>query len=553
MDGYIKPMILSNDLAPETLDAMFSVILDDINTQEVFEVWWGRTEGQGTRYARLSRWFSLMAAADDHTYTLRWYQESVSDSSAMTPLDDLAAKSAGALVTEQSTDTPDWTESDRMLWYVRANAESLADGTMDVLAVEGVDDNFDVTGELAPVYVFSVAPWVYEYEDESYEYRSWRLKRAEGYYPYAGDVGLDGEKRAMTWMPAFAGALDSSGALTSGAGRAIYNFRSAEEGLAAARKRTNRDGGHSEGLWNDCDTIRLLHAWQLRHFNLENSGILEGCTSYDVDHTVAAAESGVRRVLVTQAHGADYLVGSAVTVTTATSRANASTGVALLKRIVSKETVEVGGTTYTALNLDVSETITTTTAMHVFSMPWNTGSTETLPGHKDGSLYSLTDGKTPARIAGVEVLVGAYTVGIEPLYSVTRSGSYDTYKIYECRDCENIPSGTISSIPSVYRDTGISKGGIVSGWQYPRSFIRTLLGVLFPDVVSGGSTTTRYKSGFYGTDSAGVRCPWRFGSLANAGSAGLACEAGYSSPAHRSWNGAPWLAGAGKKRGEWTA
>ena len=66
-----------------------------------------------------------------------------------------AAKSAGALVTEQSTDTPDWTESDRMLWYVRANAESLEDGTMDVLAVEGVDDTFDVYGELAPVYTFS--------------------------------------------------------------------------------------------------------------------------------------------------------------------------------------------------------------------------------------------------------------------------------------------------------------------------------------------------------------------------------------------------------------
>lgn len=524
------------------IDAMFAKVLDDENTQAAFETWWPLSNDGSNRYARLARWFALMAAENNHTYTLRWYQESVSDSSDMTPLDDLAAKSAGALVTEQSSDTPDWTELDRMLWYVRANAESLADGTMAVLAVEGVDETFDVTGELAPVYTFSAALWIKRSSDDDYLYKSWRAKSETDYVPYAGDVAPDGSKREMTWHPTFSGGVDANNKLTSGSGKAAWNFHSASDGLTRARARNAY-----EGLWCDCDSQWLLDMWQLRHFSLENSAILEGCTSYDVDHTVAKAESGATRVLVSQADGADYLVGSTVSVTTATARADASTGVALMKKITSKADVEIDGTTYTALNLDISGTITTTTAMHVFSMPWHTGSTEVLQGHKDGSLYSLTDGKTPARVAGVEVLTGAYNIGLDPLYNVTGSGGSYSYAVYECKNSEKLAT----SITSNYANTNIAKTGVASGWNYVREFAQTALGVLFP-LTFGGGDTIRYKSSFLGPYSAGVRCPWRFGSLTTAGAAGLACEVGDHAPSHSFWFGVPRLAGSGKKRGEWT-
>ncbi len=544
MDGYLKPLLFERgELDPAELDALYASILDDVNTQSAFESWWPRTANQGDRYSRLSRWFALMASECNHTYTLRWYQESVSDSSAMTPLDDLAAKSAGALVTEQSADTPDWTESDRMLWYVRANAESLADGTMDVLAVEGVDATFDVTGELAPVYTFSAALWIKRSSDTDYLYKSWRAKPAADYVPYAGDVAPDGSKRAMTWHPTFSGGLDANGKLTSGAGKAAYNFASASTGLSKARLRNAY-----EGLWCDCDSQWLLDMWQIRHFNLENGGILEGCASYSINHTVAKAESDATRVLVSQLDGADYLVGSTVSVTTATERAGATTGVALMKRITSKADVEIDGTTYTALNLDISGTITTTTSMHVFSMPWHSGSTEALPGHKDGSLYSLTDGKTPARVAGVEAMVGACDIGLDPLYNVTGSGSSHSYAVYECKNSEKLAT----SITSNYTKTNIAKTGVESGWNYVREFAQTALGVLFP-LTFGGDGTIRYKSGFHGAIASGVRCPWRFGVMLGTGNAtGLACLYGNNVPSGSYWTGSPRLAGCGKKRGEWT-
>ena len=523
------------------VDATFAAMLDDTNTSQVFAAWWPLSNDGRSRYERLERWFELMAVSDGKTYTLRWYLESVSDSAVMTPMDDLAGKSAGALVTEESANASDWTEEDRMCWYVRANAVSLADGTMDVLAIEG-EDGFDITGETAPVYTFSIALWLKEWSDESYNYKSWRTRKEGGFYPYAGDIAPNNTKRPMTWHPTFSGGLDSLGQLTSGAGLAAYNFKSANDGLTAAHKRNNY-----EGLWNDCDTKWLLDMWQLRHFNLENSRILEGCTQYNLDYTLAVAETGVERVIVTAAQGANFIVGSTVTVSTS---ARAASGVATMKKIKSIEDVEIDGTTYKALNIDNGgNTFDTTTSLHVATMPWHSGSTEALPGHKDGSIVSLTSGKTPLRVAGVEALAGAYNVGLDPLYNVTAnaSGGFD-YAVYECRDSAKLAG----SITANYTDTGIRGTGIPSGWNYVREFVRTALGVLFPSA-RGGGDTTRYKSAFAGTNSAGVRCPWRFGNLNHGGLAGLACGSGLHAPSASNWDSVPRLAGSGKKRGEWTA
>jgi hypothetical protein len=280
--------------------------------------------------------------------------------------------------------------------------------------------------------------------------------------------------------------------------------------------------------------------WQLRHFNLENSAICEGCQSYDYSPVVAVAETGATRVLLTTANAANFQVGSNVSIGTA--RANN------VRTILSKEEIEVEGTTYVALNLD-GEAFDTETSQKVFTMPWNSGNTENLPGHKDGACYSLTAGRNPLRVQGVEMMSGAYDIGLDPLYNVTNfANSKGDYAVYECRNSENL-SG---SITANYEDIGIVYEQMPQGWNYPKKFVRTSRAVLFPEVL-GGSTSTYFKSGFHGTYSAGVRCPWRCGSLAYGAAAGLAFESGYYAPSGSNWNGRPRLSGSGKKRGVWTA
>lgn len=530
------------------LDAACQSVLDGKNTTRVFWAYYPRAvaAGETDKYKILSRFATAAAQAwNQKTYTLRSYDPSVSGTTTMTPLDDLADLEATQLCTENTEAVEDWADEDPMTWYIRANALSLEDGTMNITYFEG-EDGFDITGEDAPVYTFALALWIKEWNDGTYDYISFRTTRGSGYYPDAGDVDPTNKRRPITWHPTFPGGLNSEGALTSGAGIKAYNFASASTGITKARIMSSY-----EGLWNDCDTRWLLRMWQLRHWDLENSGKAEGCTNYNYQYVAALPEENVKRILITTAQAATLVVGSTVSIGDMGSNSNKDRGnsymrnLADLVKISSIETVEVNETQYGAVNLELTETITTTATTYISTMPWHSGATEALPGHKDGCIHSLTAGKGPLRVAGVEVLDGAYAVGLDPLYQVTENadGGFD-YSIYECRNSVN----QTGSVTSNYVDTGLSYEGMPEGWNYVKSFMKTKLGVLFPNAL-GGSSTTYYKSAFCGTSSAGVRCPWRFANLNNGGNAGLAGENGNNSPGNSNWNGRPrrYLSKAGRK------
>ena len=536
----------------EALDAACRQLLDGTNTTRVFWSWYPRAlaAGETDKYKLLSRFATAAAQAwNGKTYTLRSYDPSVSGITKMTPMDDLADKVAAQLCTENTEAVEDWADEDPMTWYIRANALSLEDGTMNITYFEG-EDGFDITGEDAPVYTFALALWIKEWNDGAYDYISFRTTRGSGYYPDAGDVDPKNKKRPITWHATFPGGLDSKGALTSGAGIKAYNFASATAGIQKARQKTIY-----EGLWNDCDTRWILRMWQLRHFDLENSNIAEGCTNYNYQYMAALPEENVKRVLLSASQAAGFIVGSTVSVGDMGAQSNKDRwnawmrNLADLVKVSSIEKVTVNGTEYTAINLDISGTITTTATTCISTMPWHSGATEALPGHKDGCTFSLTAGKTPLRVAGVEVLDGSYTIGLDPLYDTTanEAGGFD-YTVYQCRDSQKL-SG---SITADYEDTGIVYSGMPSGWNYVKAFIKSKLGVLFPKLI-GGSSTTYLKSAFCGTNSAGVRCPWRFANLSIGGFAGLAAEFGNNAPGGSNWNSRPRLCGAGKKRGEWSA
>jgi hypothetical protein len=523
-----------------TLDAACQSILDGRNTTRVFWEYFPRAmaaEG-ADRYDVLCRFAKAAAQAwSGKTYTLRSYDPAVSGNTAMTPMDDLAKLSAAQLCTVSTEAVEDWADEDPMTWYIRANALSKADGTMDITYFEG-EEGFDITGEEAPVYTFALSLWIKEWNDGTYDYISFRTAKGAGYYPDAGDVDPENKKRPITWHPTFPGGLNSKGALTSGAGIRAYNFASASTGITKARQMTLY-----EGLWNDCDTRYVLRMWQLRHWDLENSGIAEGCTNYNYQYSPALYEENVKRVLLANSQGQNFVVGSTVSIGDMGSNTNLDRSNAYMRNIVdlvkiaSIEKVTVDDAEYTAINLEIDSTITTTATTKISTMPWHSGATELLPGHKDGCPHGLTNGKSPLRVAGIEVLDGAYAIGLDPLYQCTANdaGGFD-YSIFECRNSEN----QTGSVTANYVDTGLTYEGMPSGWNYVKAFIKTKLGVLFPKLI-GGSSATYMKSAFAGAISAGVRCPWRFCNLNNGGNAGLAGENGNNSPSNANWNGRPRL------------
>lgn len=529
-------------------------MLDGTNTQKIFKLWWPFAVTQSeNKYSCLERFAAMLDTAwGDKTYTVRNIHESVSGDASGTPLDDLAdGRSAAPLVTDASTGVADWAENDPMTWYVRANAKSLADGTMEVLAVE-TEAAFDVTGETAPVYCFSPALAVKEWDDGSYLYTSWHMRAGDGYVPMAGDVAPDGTHRLLTWHPAFYGGKNSAGGMTSGAGLLPMPWTSANAALPLARKLTAYDG-----LWCDCDTQFALMAWRLRHWTLSNSGQLEGCTNYNYQYTLAAAETGVKRVLLAKAQGANLLVGSCVCLGERGSNTNNDRNQAYnhdvfnIAKILSVETVTVNDTEYAAVNLDLASTIDTTTTMLVSTMPWPNGTTEALPGHSDGCIGNLTNGKYPYRIAGMEMQIGSYCEELDPLWRASLvDDDHWHYDVYSCRDSEKLAG----SITVNYQKVGEFDLPNANKWSW--NFIRALNKMAAEAQIPtkfGGSTSTYVKAAFLSPGGAGVCAPWRFGSLNDGGACGLPCAHGGGGPGSSGRNGVPRLAGSGKKRGEWPA
>ena len=551
--------------SPEVLDSTFEAMLDGTNTTKIFHHWWPLARGlssEENRYATLCRFFEMLAEAwEGKRYTLRFNDYRVSGLHAATPLDDLADKVAAMCATEQSLNVEEWCDEDPMTWYVRFNGLSLTDGTMNVLAVEGVDDTFDITGNTAPVYTGRLGLWKTQYSDGTYEYKTFATRKEGNLVPWAGDVAPDGSHRVMNWEATFGGSNTSGGKLTSGSGYHggawvrngnVPAWRtSAASGLTNARKWDN-----FEGLFSDTDLEVILDLWQLRHFDLENSGILEGCLDYNYQYTVAAAEEGVTSVLLSTANAANLVVGGCVEVGSHPSGTNTDRNTAANYDLVgcavitAIESVTVDDTTLARVHLDLASSVDIPATAYVSTMPWVPGSTEHLPGHKDGSLYNCTNGKTPARIAGVEIIDGAYAIGLDPLWDsswdATRTPK-SIYTIYQVRD--SINQG--GSVTSEHENVGQFTFG-AGGWQYIKHLEIRDDGMYAPEEV-GGAATTYMKSAFFVGASSGVRCPWRFCALDDGAPGGLAGAAGSATPSDAYGGGRPRLSGSGKKRGEWAA
>ena len=524
------------------LDSIFSLFIDGKNTTEMFWKWYPLTDKYGsTKYTRLERWCKLLANAwSNKTYTLRFYKASVSGAYTGTPLDDLAdGRQAAPLVTDSSEPTEDWAENDPMTWYIRANALSLADGTMNILYFEG-EDGFDITGEIAPVYSFALNLYLKHWTDESYKYTSWKTVKADGYNSMAEGIAPDNSYRTVTWHPSFDGGLNVSGGLTSGAGKKPVIWTSAQDALPLARKITPY-----EGLWTDCDQQYVLSQWQLRHWTLENSDVLNGCQSYNYQYTLAVAESDVKRLIVTTEQGANFIVGSNVCLGEKGANENNDRNQAYnhdifnCATITSIENVNISEADYTALNLDIEEPITTTTTMLVSTIAWSSGTTEALQGHSDGCIENLTNGKYPIRVAGIEIMNGANVEELDPLWRASIVEDHWKYEVYSCRDSEK----QAGSITGNYEKIGefTLPNAEEYRWNYIKDMNELESEAMIP-LEFEGSSSTYYRSTFLSTGgSGGVRCPWRGDNLNNGPAAGLACANGNLAPGDSNWNGAACL------------
>ena len=229
--------------------------------------------------------------------------------------------------------------------------------------------------------------------------------------------------------------------------------------------------------------------------------VMAGCNSYSMQEMVAVAETGVTRVILPKAKANNYIVGSYVSVGDIGSNTNKDRYYAYMHNLaydVKILKIEPVDDTNSAIYLD-TEPFNTTLTTCISTMPWRTGSTDSVLG-SDGSPFSNTDNKNPFKIQGIETGYGAYEVLSNVFMDiVTDEDGTPKRDVYICMDASLLTTD-MNAAKTRYKKVAAQVTYTAASWKYiSKCFVDPALGIMVPTETKAGSTTG-FCNGLY-TDS----------------------------------------------------
>ena len=250
---------------------------------------------------------------------------------------------------------------------------------------------------------------------------------------------------------------------------------------------------------------------------INSRSVMTGCNSYTSQEMAAVAETGVTRVILPKAKANNYIVGSYVSVGDIGSNTNKDRYYAYMHnsaydvKILKIEPVD---DTNSAIYLD-TEPFNTTLTTCISTMPWRTGSTDSVLG-SDGSPFSNTDNKNPFKIQGIETGYGAYEVLSNVFMDiVTDEDGTPKRDVYICMDASLLTTD-MNAAKTRYKKVAAQVTYTAASWKYiSKCFVDPALGIMIPIETKAGSTTG-FCNGLY-TDSgtSGQREWLSLGNLSN--------------------------------------
>lgn len=251
--------------------------------------------------------------------------------------------------------------------------------------------------------------------------------------------------------------------------------------------------------------------------------VMAGCNSYSMQEMAAVAETGVTRVILPKAKANNYIVGSYVSVGDIGSNTNKDRYYAYMHNLaydVKILKIEPVDDTNSAIYLD-TEPFNTTLTTCISTMPWRTGSTDSVLG-SDGSPFSNTDNKNPFKIQGIETGYGAYEVLSNVFMDiVTDEDGTPKRDVYICMDASLLTTD-MNAAKTRYKKVAAQVTYTAASWKYiSKCFVDPALGIMVPTETKAGSTTG-FCNGLY-TDSgtSGQREWLSLGALSNGAICGL--------------------------------
>lgn len=229
--------------------------------------------------------------------------------------------------------------------------------------------------------------------------------------------------------------------------------------------------------------------------------VMAGCNSYSIQEMAAVAETGVTRVILPKAKANNYIVGSYVSVGDIGSNTNKDRYYAYMHNLaydVKILKIEPVDDTNSAIYLD-TEPFNTTLTTCISTMPWRTGSTDSVLG-SDGSPSTNTDNKNPFKIQGIETGYGAYEVLSNVFMDiVTDEDGTPKRDVYICMDASLLTTD-MNVAKTRYKKVAAQVTYTAASWKYiSKCFVDPALGIMVPTETKAGSTTG-FCDGLY-TDS----------------------------------------------------
>ena len=229
--------------------------------------------------------------------------------------------------------------------------------------------------------------------------------------------------------------------------------------------------------------------------------VMTGCNSYTSQEMATVAETGVTRVILPKAKANNYIVGSYVSVGDIGSNTNKDRYYAYMHNLaydVKILKIEPVDDTNSAIYLD-TEPFNTTLTTCISTMPWRTGSTDSVLG-SDGSPFSNTDNKNPFKIQGIETGYGAYEVLSNVFMDiVTDEDGTPKRDVYICMDASLLTTD-MNVAKTRYKKVAAQVTYTAASWKYiSKCFVDPALGIMAPTETKAGSTTG-FCNGLY-TDS----------------------------------------------------
>ena len=282
--------------------------------------------------------------------------------------------------------------------------------------------------------------------------------------------------------------------------------------------------------------------------------VMAGCNSYSMQEMAAVAETGVTRVILPKAKANNYIVGSYVSVGDIGSNTNKDRYYAYMHNLaydVKILKIEPVDDTNSAIYLD-TEPFNTTLTTCISTMPWRTGSTDSVLG-SDGSPFSNTDNKNPFKIQGIETGYGAYEVLSNVFMDiVTDEDGTPKRDVYICMDASLLTTD-MNAAKTRYKKVAAQVTYTAASWKYiSKCFVDPALGIMVPTETKAGSTTG-FCNGLY-TDSgtSGQREWLSLGSLSVGTICGLWLLRAHTGVGHANWYIVSGVSPNGT-RGEWQA